>query len=136
MPRLAVPDMEVVVVAGETGRQPLADEHRIVEVDELDVAWSGGADRLRECPGRRAVVRGHAPGATPAALVTRLAHDAEVDVEAEPVRLVAGDAAAVLERGVADGNAPVAGGVDDACRRLGRGDGRCRAPVRRTVLHR
>ena len=53
---LAVADVQVVVVTGEPCRQALADEHRIVEVDELHVARRRGPDRLDDRPRGRPVV--------------------------------------------------------------------------------
>src|SRR4051812_46603450 len=49
---LAVADVEVVVVAGEPRRPALPDEHRIIEVDELDVARRGRPDDVDQLPGR------------------------------------------------------------------------------------
>ena len=41
---LAEAHMDMVVVAGVPARQALADEHRVVEVDDLDVPGRGGPD--------------------------------------------------------------------------------------------
>src|SRR4051812_31186979 len=54
---LAVADVQVIVVPGELPRQPFLDEDRIVEVDQLDVAWRGGSDRADQVARRGAVVR-------------------------------------------------------------------------------
>src|SRR6187397_1584028 len=55
---LAVADVQVVVVAGEPARQALADQHRVVEVDELDVARRCCPDRFDQRARRGTVVRG------------------------------------------------------------------------------
>ena len=55
--RFAVADVDVVVVAGIPLRQALGDQHRVIEVDHLDVTGRRGADGLDERPGNRASSR-------------------------------------------------------------------------------
>ena len=101
-PDLAEADVQVVVVAGELDRQALADEHRIVEVDELHVARRRGPDRLDQLTRGRAVVRGVVPVRAPVALIVVVARRPDVEVQALLMGLVARDVSAVLERHVAE----------------------------------
>src|SRR3954466_14572967 len=101
--RLTEPDVDVIVVAGEPRRQALADQNRVVEVDGLDVAHGDRSEALDHLAGGRPVVGSRAPcRARDRALVVGPAEGAHVHVEAAPVRLVARDRAAMLERHIAD----------------------------------
>src|SRR3954468_18204947 len=79
---LAVADVEVVVVACEPRRPALPDEHRVVEVDELDVTGSGRADGGDQLPRGGSIVGGDPPIGAPGALVLVVADRSDVDVEA------------------------------------------------------
>src|SRR4051794_6085129 len=133
--RPAVADVEMVVVAGEPRRQALADQHRIVEVDELDVAGRGGADEVDERARRGPVIGREPPVRPPRALVLVVADRADVDVEAALVGLVAGDVPAVLEAAVADRDPAL--GSRGECRgcRLQLADRGAGRPVRLAVAH-
>src|SRR4026208_693845 len=60
-------DVDVVVMPGVVARHPRADQHGIVEIDDLDVAGGRGADRLDERSRRAAVVDRHPVRAAPPA---------------------------------------------------------------------
>src|SRR4051812_14737432 len=61
MPGFAEPHVDVVVVAAEPGREALADEDRIVEVDDLDVTRRIRPESLDHRPRRGPVVGAGAP---------------------------------------------------------------------------
>src|SRR4051812_44484583 len=131
--RLAVADVEVVVVAREPGRPPLADQHRIVEVDELDVSGRRRPDQVDQVPGRCPVVCAGAPVRAPCALVLVRADGPDVDVEPVLVGLVPGDVPAVLEADVTDRHPTVAARGECHGRELELADGISGPPVRPAV---
>src|SRR4051795_1943550 len=131
--RLAVADVEVVVVAREPGRPPLADQHRIVEVDELDVSGRRRPDQVDQVPGRCPVVCAGAPVRAPCALVLVRADGPDVDVEPVLVGLVPGDVPAVLEADVTDRHPTVAACGECHGRDLELADGISGPPVRPAV---
>src|SRR5690349_23290094 len=72
---LAEADVDMVVMAGVPAGQPFADQHRVVEVDDLDVTRRGGPDGADERAGRAAVVDGHPVVAAPLTLTVVATHD-------------------------------------------------------------
>src|SRR4051812_40576787 len=130
---LAVADVEVVVVASESRRPALADEHGIVEVDELHVTGRGRADGVDQLPGRGSIVGGDPPVGARGALVLVVTDRSDVDVEAALVGLVERDVPSVLVAGVSDRHTAMTLGGEGRRRRLELADRGASGPIRLSV---